>query len=199
MRRASLLVLGLLMSGSVFGEQAWALLGADTDAALNQGERRQVAEDLGSRLEVLRSKVPLQSPADRTSVEERLAKLGDIALASERRGRFFLSLDYQHYQLAQLLDGASEQLRCIREATKESIELTCWSRLAQIYLAEERLGIGLSTLRAARLLPRDDKMPTSAQDPTVWYTEFGRGILRRIITPWLDAHSTTSTTTEAGL
>ncbi len=192
MRRVSLLVLGLLMSGSVFGEQAWTLLGADVDAALNQSERRQVAEDLGSRLEVLRSKVPLQSPADRTSVEERLAKLGDVALASERRGRFFLSLDYQHYQLAQLLDGASEQLRCIREATNESIELTCWSRLAQIYLAEERLGIGLSTLRAARLLPRDDKMPSSAQDPTVWYTEFGRGILRRIITPWLEAHSTTT-------
>lgn len=192
MRRVSLLVLGLLMSGSVFGEQAWTLLGADVDAALNQSERRQVAEDLGSRLEVLRSKVPLQSPADRTSVEERLAKLGDVALASERRGRFFLSLDYQHYQLAQLLDGASEQLRCIREATDESIELTCWSRLAQIYLAEERLGIGLSTLRAARLLPRDDKMPSSAQDPTVWYTEFGRGILRRIITPWLEAHSTTT-------
>ena len=192
MRRTALLMLGLLMSASVSGEQAWTLLGADTDAALNQSERRQVAEDLGSRLEVLRSKVPLQSPADRTAVEERLAKLGDIALASERRGRFFLSLDYQHYQLAQLLDGASDQLRCIREATNESVELTCWSRLAQIYLAEERLGIGLSTLRAARLLPRDDKMPTSAQDPTVWYTEFGRGILRRIITPWLEAQSATT-------
>jgi len=190
MTRTYLLLLGLLMSGSVFGEQAWTLLGADTDAGLDQTERRQIAEDLGSRLEVLRSKIPAQSPGDKTSVEKRLDSLGDMALASERRGRFFLSLDYQHYQLTQLLDGASEQLRCIRETGVESVELTCWARLAQIYLAEERLGIGLSTLRAARLLPRDDKMPTSAQDPSVWYTEFGRGILRRIITPWLAAHST---------
>jgi hypothetical protein len=28
-------------------------------------------------------------------------------------------------------------------------------------------------------------MPRPAQDPRVWYGEFGRGIVRRVLTPWI--------------
>ena len=185
MLRVIMMSLCMLASTPLCAAQAWMLLDADTDAGLVADDRKQVAEDLLSRLEQLRSRIPAQSPADVEAIEKRLASLDDLTLASERRGRFFLSLDYQHYQLVQLLDDARQQLGCIIEATREETELACWSRLAQIYLAEERIGLGLSTLRAARRLPRDDDMPTSAQDPLVWYSEFGRGILRRIITPWL--------------
>jgi len=190
---ASLLLLFLLLGTvhalPVYAAEAWSLLGADSDAPLSMAQRREIARDLTVRLQTLRSRVPLQAPNEAEAVRQQLASLGDLTLASEQRGRFFLSLPYQHYQLVELLDGASAELDCIEGAHNEAAEHTCWARLATIYLSEERLGLGISTLRAAKRLPRDDDLPRAAQDPRVWYSEFGRGILRRIITPWLAAQA----------
>lgn len=186
-RRSGWVIVLLLSSHVSRAAEAWSLLGLDSDAPLTRIERISIANDLASRLETLRRHVPMQKPDAAEGVRSRLDTLDDMTLASEQRGRFFLSLDYQHYQLLELLDGARAELECIRTTGSEALEHTCWARLATIYLSEERLELGIGTLRAARLLPKDDDMPRPAQDPRVWYGEFGRGILRRVLTPWLSA------------
>lgn len=177
----------LLPGTALQAAEAWSLLGLDSDAPLNRAERISIANDLAVRLETLRRHVPMQKPDAAEAVRGQLDTLDDMTLASEQRGRFFLSLDYQHYQLLELLDGARTELECIRTTGNAALEHTCWARLATIYLSEERLELGIGTLRAARLLPKDDDMPRPAQDPRVWYGEFGRGIVRRVLTPWLSA------------
>ncbi len=171
--------------GAAHASDAWLLIDIEEKAALDRGERVAIAEDLGARLAVIRSVVPLQSDADRAKVEARMRRLDDEALGSSGRGRFFLSVDYQHYQLLELLQQAATALDCIYQAASEAQEMYCWSQLASIYLAEERMELGLATLRRRHLIPRDDDMPRVAQDPRVWYAEFGRGILRGIISPYL--------------
>jgi hypothetical protein len=176
-----------LCSPSVHATEAWSLLGLESDSALSRVDRLAIAEDLTRRLEILRRRVPMQQPDDAEAVRRQLTNLDDMTLASERRGRFFLSLPYQHYQLLELLDGAKQELDCVLTMEIPEVEHACWARLATIYLSEERLELGVGTLRAARLLPKDDDMPRPAQDPRVWYDEFGRGIVRRILTPWIQA------------
>ena len=51
---------------------------------------------------------------------------------------------------------------------------------------KSRLDLALSMLRRARLIPKDGHMPVTAQDPEVWYGEYGRGILQYILIPYLD-------------
>ncbi len=183
-RRVASAVL-LVWAGVVHADDAWLLIDVDDAAVLERAERMAIAEDLGARLAVIRSVVPLQSDADKAKVEARMQRLDDEALGSSGRGRFFLSVDYQHYQLLELLRQAAAALDCIYQAASEAKEMHCWAQLASIYLAEERMELGLATLRRRHLMPRDDDMPRVAQDPRVWYTEFGRGILRGIITPYL--------------
>lgn len=183
--RSAAILLALTAAPSGQATEAWSLLGLDSDEPLTRTERRDVAEDLIRRLDTLRSRVPMQKPDDAEDVRQQLDTLDDMTLASERRGRFFLSLPYQHYQLLELLNGARQELECIRTMELPAVEHACWARLATIYLSEERLELGVSTLRAARLLPKDDDMPRPAQDPRVWYGEFGRGIVRRVLTPWI--------------
>ena len=175
----------LVCFGKVHAGDAWLLIDIDEHANLDRVERLSIAEDLGARLAVIRSVVPQQSAADRAKVEARMRRLDDEALGSSGRGRFFLSVDYQHYQLLDMLQQAAAALDCIYRAASEAQEMHCWSRLASIYLAEERMELGLATLRRRHLIPRDDDMPRVAQDPRVWYAEFGRGILRGIISPFL--------------
>ncbi|MBM4205699.1 MAG: hypothetical protein FJ194_16365 [Gammaproteobacteria bacterium] len=177
-------LLGVLSPPAVGGE-AWSLLGLDSDDPLSRADRLDISEDLIRRLDILRRRVPMQKPDEAEEVRQQLTSLDDMTLASERRGRFFLSLPYQHYQLLELLDGARQELECIRTMEIPEVEHACWARLATIYLSEERLELGVGTLRAARLLPKDDDMPRPAQDPRVWYGEFGRGVVRRVLTPWI--------------
>ncbi|MEZ5596596.1 MAG: hypothetical protein R3E84_09420 [Pseudomonadales bacterium] len=166
---------------------AWTLIDTQRHDELARVDRLQIAADLIGRLDLLLAHIPRQSPREAEKVADRLATLDAPGRSTEHRGRFFLSTAYQHYQLVALLNDARSSLACATAATAEAAEMNCWARAADAYLAEERIDVGVATLRAARLLPRDDDMPRNAQDPRVWYTEFGRGILRRIITPWLAA------------
>ncbi len=180
-----ILVVFSWLSSPVSAAEAWSLLGLDSVAPLARAERLAIAEDLIRRLDTLRKRVPMQKPDDAEAVRQQLDSLDDMTLSSERRGRFFLSLPYQHYQLLELLNSAREELECVRTMELVAVEHGCWARLASIYLSEERLELGIGTLRAVRLLPKDDDMPRPAQDPRVWYGEFGRGIVRRVLTPWI--------------
>ena len=191
MKRALLALIVALLSGAAAARDAWLLIDIEEDAALSRAQRVAIAEDLGARLAVIRSVVPEQSPDRRARVERRLAELdADEKVGNSSRGRFFLSRDYQHYQLLELLALAAERLNCVLGAEDAVMqEMGCWAQLASVYLAEERLQLGLSTLRRSRMIPRDDDMPRVAQDPRVWYSQFGRGILRGIVTPYLKASS----------
>ena len=191
MSRALLALAFAVLSGTAAARDAWLLIDIEEDAALSRAQRVAIAEDLGARLAVIRSVVPEQPPDRRARVERRLAELdADEKVGNSSRGRFFLSREYQHYQLLELLEMAADRLNCVLGAEGSVMqEMGCWAQLASVYLAEERLQLGLSTLRRSRLIPRDDDMPRVAQDPRVWYSQFGRGILRGIVTPYLKASS----------
>ncbi len=188
MRRVLACLIVLAIAPTASARDAWKLVDIEGDTLPAKAERIGIKDDLRARLAVMFSIVPEQTPRQREKVETRLAKIDDEDLGSSSRGRFFLSLDYQHYQLRELLDDADSRLKCISTALKEdaiAMEMSCWAQLATVYLAEERLALGLSTLRRRNVIPRDDDMPRVAQDPRVWYAEFGRGIVRGIVTPYL--------------
>ena len=106
--------------------------------------------------------------------------------SSRRRSRLYLSRPYQHYQLRELIQETQADLTCLNDATKPiEREMQCWAQLAGRLLEEERFRVGLSVLRNARIVPSDGDMPVLAQDPTVWYGEYARGIVESIVVPWL--------------
>ena len=63
----------------------------------------------------------------------------------------------------------------------------CWTQASVLLMDEETINISLSVLRQGRMMPRDEDMPVKAQDPKVWYGEYGRGIVRHIIRPYLES------------
>ena len=166
-------------------DAAWQLVDVEGDRQMERPQRLAIAQDLAARLAVLQSVVPRQAESQQNKVRERLERMDDSDLGSTSRGRFFMSVAYQHYQLAELLSEAQNQIACILRAPSVAVEMHCWAQLASTYLSEERIELGLSTLRSHRMVPRDDDVPRVAQDPRVWYTEFGRGIVRGIVTPYL--------------
>lgn len=171
---------------------AWELIHPKSFDWRQDHHRKAVARDLSRRLNLLASVIPPQSSDQRAQVLGEVAeieRLGSEAL-SRRRSRLYMSRGYQHYRLLQLIDETAADLQCILSAPNLSEEMHCWSLAALHFGDESRLDLALSMLRSARLIPRDGHMPITAQDPEVWYGEYGRGILQYILIPYLDDAAT---------
>ena len=192
MRRSAFLVFGALMAAAsatstAAAVNAWELIHPKAFDWQEAAHRTAIAKDLLRRLNLLASVVPPQSPQQQTLVldeMEALDKLGTEA-PPRRRSRLFMSRGYQHYRLLELIEETRGDLECILAAADIGEEMHCWSLAAQHFGDEARLDLALSMLRSARLIPKDGQMPVTAQDPEVWYGEYGRGILQYIVVPYL--------------
>ncbi|HEY5680505.1 MAG TPA: hypothetical protein VIS55_10595 [Pseudomonadales bacterium] len=149
--------------------------------------RVRVANDLASRVSLLVAVVPRQT-------EEESARLRETEQTLEARGadasprdrsRLYLSRAYQHRRLLELLADTLDALQCVRSAEELPREVHCWTRAAVNLMDEETVDVALTVLRDARMVPRDEDMPVKAQDPKVWYGEYGKGIVRHIVMPYL--------------
>ncbi len=149
--------------------------------------RLRVANDLASRVSLLVAVVPKQT-------EEESARLRETERALEARGadasprersRLYLSRAYQHRRLLELLADTLDALNCVRKAEQMPREIHCWTRAAVNLMDEETVDVALTVLRDARMVPRDEDMPVKAQDPKVWYSEYGRGIVRHVVMPYV--------------
>lgn len=166
---------------------AWELISPTVLDWRQAEQRRAVAKDLLERLDMLGSAIPPLSPNQQAQVLEEAAELErlDPDADSRKRSRLFMSRRYQHFRLLDLLEETRSNLRCVLAAERVSEEMRCWS-LASVNFGEEaKLDLALSMLRSARLIPKDGAMPVKAQDPAVWYGEYGRGILQHILAPYL--------------
>ncbi len=149
--------------------------------------RLRVANDLASRVSLLVAVVPKQT-------EEESARLRETEQALEARGadasprersRLYLSRAYQHRRLLELLADTLDALECVRSAQEMPREVHCWTQAAVNLMDEETVDVALTVLRDARMVPRDEDMPVKAQDPKVWYGEYGKGIVRHIVMPYV--------------
>jgi len=168
---------------------AWELIHPKALDWRQAAHRRAIAQDLLARLNQLASVVPAQSVGQRKRVLEELAELDQMGTSASprRRSRLYMSRGYQHYRLLELIDATYADLQCILSATDIRDEMGCWGRAALHFGDESVLDLALSMLRNARLIPKDGHMPVTAQDPAVWYEEYGRGILQHILVPYLAA------------
>lgn len=192
-RWLALLLLGLLGAGGSNAQSisAWDLVHPSGFDWQSKSHRQRVAADLISRVRVLAAIVPEQSDKQRQELEETEAAieaLGDAATARQR-SRLYLSRAYQHRRLLVLLADTLRSLECVRTAAAISGEMHCWAQASTLLMDEETMEIALTVLRDSRLIPRDEDMPVQAQDPIVWYGEYGRGIVAHIITPYLQSLS----------
>ena len=178
--------LAVAAAGS-WASDAWDLIHPDQFDWQSQVQRQGIAADLASRISLLAAVVPAQSDEELEGLKSReaeLAALGDAA-TPRQRSRLYLSRAYQHRRLRDLLQGMLDALRCVRGAREVPKEMHCWSQASVLLMDEETINISLSVLRQGRMMPRDEDMPVKAQDPKVWYGEYGRGIVRHIIRPYL--------------
>lgn len=166
---------------------AWELIHPKFFDWRQEAHRKAVASDLQQRLSRLASVVPVQSSSQRDRVLDEMAELDRMGTdaSSRRRSRLYMSRGYQHLRLLELIGETEADLECIVAAADIREEMHCWSLAAQHFGDEARLDLALSMLRSARLIPRDGNMPVTAQDPEVWYGEYGRGILQYILVPYL--------------
>ena len=194
MRRGAFLIVGVLLaaasataSASASAVNAWELIHPKTFDWQQAAHRSAIARDLLRRLNRLALVVPMQSPEQKALVLGEMATLEKLGTEAppRRRSRLFMSRGYQHYRLLELIEETRGDLDCILAAADIHEEMHCWSRAAQHFGDEARLDLALSMLRRARLIPKDGQMPITAQDPEVWYGEYGRGILQYIIVPYL--------------
>lgn len=167
---------------------AWTLLHAGDFEWQSRLDRLQVARDLQRRVDALRQKIPLQSPAELDQVAKRDASFTDAM--SQQRSRLFLSAAYQHRELVRNLDRIYEALQCVRgEGVSASQEMACWADASAALLREEQMRLALNTLRKARRLPRKRDSAVIDRDPDLWYAHFGRGILTFVLQPYLAAQA----------
>ena len=185
-RRA--LLLSVILQSSALGAAnasgAWTLLHAGDFQWQQRLDRLAVARDLQRRVAALRQQVPVQSPAELAAVQKK-----DLAVTeqmTQQRSRLYLSTAYQHRALVQNLDRIHDALACVREdPLTVALEMACWADAATALLQEEQMRLGLNTLRKARRLPRKRDTAVIDRDPDLWYAQFGRGILRYILQPYL--------------
>ena len=178
-----------LMDANVHAGSAWDLVHPDDFDWSARADRRSVAADLISRISLLAAVVPPQAPdqiARLKADEAELAALGEKATARQR-SRLYLSRAYQHRRLVELLGNLLDALACVRSSVTVDREMFCWVEASALLMDEETLDISLNVLRQGRMIPRDEDMPVKAQDPKVWYSEYGRGVVRHIIRPYLES------------
>lgn len=166
---------------------AWELIHPKMFDWQQAEQRRAVAQDLHRRLDLLAAVVPEQSPEERVELMRKMAELQGAAAgeSSERRGRLYISRQYQHFRLLELIGEVRASLDCVLAAERLAEEMRCWS-LASLHLGDEdTLSLALHMLRSARLIPKERNMPVVAKGPALWYAEYGRGILEQMLVPYL--------------
>ncbi len=170
---------------------AWELVSPTTFDWREAGQRGAIAEDLLERLELLASVIPPQSSDQQTRIEHELDELKNLdpGVDPRRRSRLYLSRRYQHFRLLKLLNETRMNLRCVIAAREIDDEMRCWGLASVSFGEESKLDLALSMLRGARLIPKDGAMPIKAQDPALWYGDYGRGILKYILVPHLATQS----------
>jgi hypothetical protein len=152
-----------------------------------KSHRQLVAKDLISRVRLLAAVVPAQSKEQQQQLQATSATLdalGDEA-TPRQRSALYLSRAFQHRRLLDLLSNTQASLNCTRAQQDVNREMLCWAEVSVYLMDEETVDIALTVLRSARMIPRDEDMPVKAQDPKVWYGEYGKGIVRYIIKPYL--------------
>ena len=166
---------------------AWELISPAHFDWRDRGHRHAIAEDLLVRLNLLADVIPPLSPRQEAQVANEIAELQrmDPDADTRRRSRLYMSRRYQHFRLLELIDNTRRNLQCVTAAARVSEEMRCWSLASVNFGDEAKLDLALSMLRRARMIPKDGAMPVKAQDPSVWYGEYGRGILKHILTPYL--------------
>ena len=174
-------------AGAAAGIDAWELISPAQFDWRERPHRRAIAEDLLVRLNLLADVIPPLSPQQEAQVANEMAELQrmDPDADTRRRSRLYMSRRYQHFRLLELLEDTRRNLQCVIAAAQVSEEMRCWSLASVNFGDEAKLDLALSMLRSARLIPKDGAMPVKAQDPSVWYGEYGRGILKHILTPYL--------------
>lgn len=174
-------------AGAAAGIDAWELISPVHFDWRERSHRRAIAEDLLARLNLLADVIPPLSPQQEAQVANEMAELQrmDPDADTRRRSRLYMSRRYQHFRLLELLKDTRRNLQCVIAAARVSEEIRCWSLASVNFGDEAKLDLALSMLRSARLIPKDGAMPVKAQDPSVWYGEYGRGILKHILTPYL--------------
>ncbi|MCZ6709400.1 MAG: hypothetical protein O7B25_03465 [Gammaproteobacteria bacterium] len=159
-----------------------------------KSHRQLVAKDLSSRVRLLAAVVPAQSKEQQQQLKATIATLdalGDDA-SPRQRSNLYLSRAFQHRRLLDLLANTLSSLNCTRADQDINKEMLCWAEVSVYLMDEETVDIALTVLRSARMIPRDEDMPVKAQDPKIWYSEYGRGIVRYIIKPYLRTLSSES-------
>lgn len=174
-------------AGAAATIDAWELISPAHFDWRERPHRRAIAEDLLVRLNLLADVIPPLSPQQEAQVANEMAELQrmDPDADTRRRSRLYMSRRYQHFRLLELLEDTRRNLECVIAAARVSEEMRCWSLASVNFGDEAKLDLALSMLRSARLIPKDGAMPVKAQDPSVWYGEYGRGILKHILTPYL--------------
>ena len=189
----AILLAALLPAAPAAAADAWELIHPKMFDWRQAEQRQAVARDLVRRLDLLAAVVPEQSPQERGDLVRKMAELQGMAAgeSSERRSRLYISRQYQHFRLLELIGEVRTSLDCILAAERLAQdqrlaqEMHCWS-LASLHFGDETtLSLALPMLRNARLIPKERNMPVMAKGPALWYAEYGRGILRHILAPYL--------------
>lgn len=192
MKRAAVgLIAGLIASPFAISQSAWDLVFREQLDWTDRAHRLTLARDLVDRISLLEANLPELPDKDRVWIENLEAKIDRLGgdASSRERGELYLSRQYQQRALLQHVDAVKAELACIRVAQPLDREMPCWSRLSVLLLDGDRIGVALETLRDYRMVPRSRDMPVKAQHPSLWYADYGRGIVEYLLVPYLEAHS----------
>ncbi len=185
------LIAGLIASPLSLAQSAWDLVFREQLEWTSRDHRLILARDLTDRISLLESRLPEMSARDREWVEkleQRIERLGDGANSSQR-GKLYLSRQYQHRTLLGHMGRVKRELACVQGATDLHQEMICWGQVSVQLLDGDRIGVALETLRDHRMIPRPREMPFKTLNPSLWYSEFGRGIVEYLLVPYLESRS----------
>lgn len=190
MRLAAIsLIAGLIASPLAFAQSAWDLVFREQLDWTSREHRLILARDLTDRILLLEANLPEMSERDREwveNLEQRIEQLGDDTTSSER-GKLYLSRQYQHRTLLEHTESVKRDLACVRDATDLQQEMICWGQVSVQLLDGDRIDVALETLRDHRMIPRPREMPFVTLNPSLWYSEFGRGIVEYLLVPYLES------------
>ena len=181
------LILALINCPGASAQTAWDLVFREQLDWTSREHRLILSRDLTDRVALLESNLPEMSERDHQWVDQleaRIERLGDDATSSQR-GRLYLSRQYQHRALLEHMQRMRDELECVRSATDMADEMLCWGQVAVELLDGERIDVAIETLRDHRMIPRPRETPFKALNPSIWYGEFGRGIVEYLLLPYL--------------
>ncbi|MCY4041861.1 MAG: hypothetical protein OXF72_11500 [Gammaproteobacteria bacterium] len=181
------LIAALIACSLAHAQSAWDLVFREQLDWTSREHRLILSRDLLDRVTLLESNLPTMSERDVQWVEQleaRIERLGDDATSSQR-GRLYLSRQYQHRALLEHTQRMRDELGCVQAAAAMHDEMLCWGQVAVELLDGERIDVAIETLRDHRMIPRPREMPVGTLNPSIWYGEFGRGIVEYLLLPYL--------------